>query len=121
VTQLNENTASVIADRFRALGEPMRLLLLNALRDGELSVSDLVEATGSGQANVSKHLQLLFRQGFVERRKEGTSTYYRIGDPAVFELCDLVCGRVRESLTEQQRVFGEPAGSTRQPGKSGAG
>ncbi len=109
MTQLNENTASIIADRFRALGEPMRLLLLNCLREGEQSVSQLVEATGSGQANVSKHLQLLYRQGFVARRKEGTSTYYRIGDPAVFELCDLVCGKVRESLSEQQKVFRDAA------------
>ncbi len=102
---LHDGTASLIAERFRALGEPTRLLILAALRDGERTVGDLVDLTGSGQANISKHLQLLHRQGFVERRKEGTSSFYRIADPAVFELCDLVCGTIREQLERQQQVL----------------
>ena len=68
-------------------------------------LGELVDRTGSGQANISKHLQLLHRQGFVERRKEGTSSCYRIGDPAVFELCDLVCGTIREQLERQQEAL----------------
>ena len=64
-----------LAERFKALGEPARLMLLNALRDGERTVSELMEATGLGQANVSKHLQLLHGLCFVERRKEGLYVY----------------------------------------------
>lgn len=56
-------------------------------------------ADGGGQANVSKHLQLLFQQGFVGRRKEGTTTWYRITDPQVFTMCELVCGGWRRSST----------------------
>jgi DNA-binding transcriptional ArsR family regulator len=83
-----------LSDRFKALGEPARLQLLAALRDGERSVSELVESTGLGQANVSKHLQQLCTAGFLTRRKEGTFAYYSLSDDEVFRLCDLMCGRV---------------------------
>lgn len=104
---MNRMTATMtdlVAERFRALGEPMRLRLLDLLRRSEeLSVGQLVEATGAGQANVSKHLQVLLAGGFVERRREGTSAYYRLADPTVFQLCDLVCGRVEETLEHKRR------------------
>ena len=71
---LNDTNADAIAERFKALGDPMRLRLLRALRDGECSVGDLAGRIGGGQANVSKHLQVLFQQGYVDRRKDGTMT-----------------------------------------------
>ena len=83
-----------LAERFMALGEPARLQLLSALRDGEQSVSDLVARTGLGQANVSKHLQQLTTAGFLSRRKEGTFAFYSLADDEVFMLCDLMCGRI---------------------------
>jgi len=104
--KLAPEMATIIAERFRTLGEPMRLKILHALRDGEQSVGGLVEAVGAGQANVSKHLQLLLREGFVERRKDGVTVYYRIADPRVFELCDMVCGGVRDEVREKSRVLG---------------
>lgn len=103
--ELNDKTASIVADRFRALADPTRLKILNTLRAGESTVGDLVDASGLGQANVSKHLQTLHRQGFVERRKDGTRTIYRVGDPAVFELCDLVCGNIRDQLDRQREAW----------------
>ena len=103
--ELTESTADVIAERFRALAEPMRLRLLNALRRGERSVGELAEVTGAGQANTSKHLQLLLQQGFLERRKEGTTTWYRVADPAVFELCSLVCGGLEEGLERRRKLL----------------
>lgn len=103
--QLNDVNAGLVAERFRTLGEPMRLRLLQALRDGERSVGELVEEVGAGQANVSKHLQLLHRMGFVQRRKEGTTALYRIADPNVFRLCELVCGGMREDLDEKRRLL----------------
>ena len=103
--ELNEKTAEVIADRFRALAEPMRLRLLNALRRGERSVGELAEETGSGQANASKHLQLLLQHGFLERRKEGTTTWYRVADPAVFALCALIGGGVEEELERRRKLI----------------
>ena len=103
--QLTDATAATIAERFRALGEPMRLRLLNALRDGECTVGELAERTESGQANVSKHLQLLHQQGFVERRKEGTTTWYRIADPSVFHLCEVVSGWLESELKRKQKLL----------------
>jgi DNA-binding transcriptional ArsR family regulator len=93
----------LIAGRFRLLAEPVRLRLLNALRSGERTVSELVAETGAGQANVSRHLALLHRQRVVSRRKDGLRVYYRIEDRAVFDLCELVCGSLEEDLRRRQR------------------
>lgn len=104
--QLTPQTVDLVADRFRTLGEPTRLRLLDQLRRGqERSVNELVDAIDAGQANVSKHLQILLAAGFVARRKEGTTVYYRLADPTVFQLCDLVCGRAEEVLDQRRRAF----------------
>jgi DNA-binding transcriptional ArsR family regulator len=96
---MSDRTLGMVAERFRMLGDVFRLRLLQVLADREMSVGELVEATGAAQANVSKQLQLLLRADFVERRKQGLHVYYRIADPSVFRLCDAVCG----SLTDQLR------------------
>jgi ArsR family transcriptional regulator len=95
----------LVAARFRMLGEPMRLRLLNELRGGEKTVTALVEATCAGQANVSKHLSLLTDAGMVGRRKEALNVYYFISDDSLFELCDLVCGRLQKEFAEKARHF----------------
>jgi ArsR family transcriptional regulator len=95
----------LVAARFRMLAEPMRLRLLNELRDGEKTVTTLVEAIGAGQANVSKHLSLLADAGMVGRRKEGLNVYYFIADESLFDLCDLVCGRLQKELADKARHF----------------
>jgi len=96
---------SRIAERFQGLSEPARLQLLSALMDGEASVGALAEATGLKQANVSRHLATLHRLKFVERRKQGLYTFYRIGDPGVFELCELMCGRVQADMDRVRAVL----------------
>jgi ArsR family transcriptional regulator len=102
---MSEALCDLVAERFRALGEPTRIRILDALRQRERSVTDLVAATGASQANVSKHLALLLRLGFVSRRKEGNHTYYRVGDPDVFRLCELVCGGARARVQRQQKIL----------------
>ncbi len=96
----------LVADRFRALGDPARLRILNALRGGERTVTELVELTRLSQANVSKHLALLLRLGFVRRRRSGSFTYYTLADRGVFRLCDAMCGRIENDVQKQQRVVG---------------
>jgi DNA-binding transcriptional ArsR family regulator len=93
---LTPELLELISERFKALAEPARLHILDALRGGEKTVSELMEETGLGQANASKHLQLLHGLGFVERRKEGLYVYYRLADDSVFQLCDIMCGRLVE-------------------------
>ncbi len=86
-----------VADRFRLLGDPTRLRILRALLNrGEATVTDIVAATGATQANVSKHLRLLSDARIVKRRAAGTSAFYRVIDPTVPELCDIVCGGIRQ-------------------------
>ena len=102
---LTPEVLTLVAERFKALGEPARLQLLRCLQGGELSVNELVEETGLGQANVSKHLQLLHAMGFVTRRKEGLFVYYALADRNVFKLCDLMCGRIEAQLEAQQRLL----------------
>lgn len=82
------------------LGEPMRIRLLDALREGEASVRELQEATGASQQNVSQHLGVLLRSGIVDRRKQGNFSVYSIADPTVFALCEEVCGGLRRQLDE---------------------
>ena len=92
-----------VASYFQALSEPTRLTLLNLLRDGERSVGELAQLTGFTIANVSRHLTLLCQRGLVTREGRGTSVFYRIADPSVFALCDLVCGNVAQQLDRQAR------------------
>jgi ArsR family transcriptional regulator len=103
--ELTPELIELIAEHFRALGEPARLSILNALRGGEKSVSELMEETGLGQANVSKHLQLLHSLGFVDRRKEGLFVRYRLAGREVFRLCDIMCGRVARETDRRSRVL----------------
>lgn len=81
-----------IATRFRVIGEPMRIRLLDAMRDGEATVGELVEATGASQQNVSKHLQVLHEAELISRRPAGREVYYEIADETVFAICEMVCG-----------------------------
>lgn len=86
-----------LATVFRVFSEAGRLALLQELKNGEMTVGELVELAGIGQAGVSKHLKMMFDAGVLSRRKEGTKVFYSVSDPMVFELCDLVCGKlVRE-------------------------
>lgn len=102
---LTPEVLTLIADRFKVLAEPARLDILNALRRRELSVSEIVEATALGQANVSKHLQLLHAQGFVSRRKDGLYAYYSLADERVFQLCEMMCERLTTEATARGRLL----------------
>ncbi|HWP72637.1 MAG TPA: metalloregulator ArsR/SmtB family transcription factor [Gemmatimonadaceae bacterium] len=92
--RMTPGTMDLVAERFRALGEPARLGILQALRDGERCVSELEADTGLNQANLSRHLQVLSATGMVRRRKDGLFVYYALADANVLKLCELMCGRV---------------------------
>ncbi|MEB3336351.1 MAG: metalloregulator ArsR/SmtB family transcription factor [Leptolyngbyaceae bacterium] len=94
-----------VAEYFSVLGEPMRLKILDLLRDGEKCVQDLVEATEMSQANVSKHLKVMLQAGILKRRSQGTAAYYSVEDDLIFELCHLVCDRLATRIEQQARSF----------------
>lgn len=102
---MSADLLALIAERFRALGEPARLQILQSLRAGERTVTELARSTGLGQANLSKHLQSLYTCGFVDRRKEGLYVYYHLADQDVFRMCDLVCGRMEEVERKRRRAL----------------
>ena len=91
---LSNEALSQVAAYFQALAEPTRLQILNLLRDGERNVGELAQLCGYTSANVSRHLALLSQHGLVVRESRGNSAYYRIADPSIYQLCDLVCGNI---------------------------
>jgi DNA-binding transcriptional ArsR family regulator len=103
---LNPEAAELVARRFRALADPTRLRILDHLRNhDEASVGEITEALGASQQNVSKHLSALHAEGFVARRKRGTSSLYRIADPGVHELCDGVTAGIESQLAALEAVL----------------
>jgi len=105
--RLSPAAIEMVATRFRILGEPLRIRLLQEMREGEKSVSELVAAVGSTQPNVSKHLRILQEAGFIARRQEGNLVYCRIEDPTVFELCNVVCTTLGEQLSTTAKMAAE--------------
>lgn len=103
---LPEPLIELVAERFRVLGEPMRLRLLDRLREGDATVGELQEALGASQQNVSKHLGVLHGAGIVSRAKEGTSVRYAIADDTVFALCEQVCGGLQRQFSDLAELVG---------------
>lgn len=102
--ELTPEILPMISERFRALADPARLHLLLCLKDRPMTVTELVNATGMQQANVSKHMQLLHDREFVTRRKEGLFVRYAIAGADVFRLCDIMCGRLEAATLARQRT-----------------
>ena len=103
---LPDDLAELIARRFRAIAEPMRVRLLDRLREGEASVSELAEQLDASQQNVSKHLAVLTDAGILGRRKDGIRVYYRIADEGVLGLCEQVCGSVQAQIAALTALVG---------------
>jgi len=106
---LSDPLIELIAARFRVLAEPMRIKILDQLRGGDATVSQLQEALRASQQNVSKHLGILHGAGMVTRGKDGNHVRYAIADEGVFELCEQVCGGVRRQLDELDSVLRPPS------------
>ena len=104
---LSDRARELMAVRFRALGEPMRLKILERLFRSPASVGEILDTVGGTQANVSKHLAVLRSGRLVSGRKDGNRTVYSISDPALERLCAVVCEAVsREARAEAKAVAG---------------
>jgi len=101
---LSIEVIDLVATRFRTLGEPIRIRILQSLQNGEQNVTALVAAIGSTQPNISKHLRILQEAGLVGRRQDGNNVYYAIADPTVFDLCDAVCNSIGTRLTKHASI-----------------
>ncbi len=98
---LNDDALAMVARYFGALSVPMRLKIMNSLRDGERNVSEITAETGCTQANVSKHLALLAQNGLVAKTQRGTNAYYRFADENVYRLCELVCAQLDRRYAQE--------------------
>jgi ArsR family transcriptional regulator len=102
---MSPEAVNLVAARFKVLAEPLRLQILQHLQSGESSVTAITNAVNSTQPNVSKHLKLLQDEGLVAKRPEGNTVYYMIADESIFELCDVVCGSLKEKYSERSAIF----------------
>lgn len=105
---LSKEAFQFIAARFKVLSEPLRLQILQALEDGEMSVSAITEAVAATQPNVSKHLKILQETGILARRQAGNTVYYAIADATVFALCEVVCSSLHEHFLAHASAFDGP-------------
>lgn len=104
---MSDEMLELIAQRFRLLSDPMRLRILHQLQHGEKSVTELVEATGASQPNVSKHLSTLRTHGLVRRRQEGNMAYFSIGAPFIFDVCSSVCDGMKDEWEQKTSLLGQ--------------
>lgn len=104
---LPDTLVELIAQRFRALGEPSRIRILERLRDAPRTVQELADELGFTQQNVSKHLGLLLSLGIVSRRREGSYSHYAIEDESIVRMCDEVCGTLQRQIAELHELVGE--------------
>lgn len=105
IANLSPASLGLMADFFKVLSEVSRLQIVCALKSGAKNVTEIIEITGLGQANVSKHLKMLTQAGVVSRRQEGVCVYYQIANPFLFELCDLVCNALSIQIEQQSQQF----------------
>ena len=92
------------ADICKTLSDPNRLMLLQELREGERSVSQLISNLGLAQSNVSRHLAVLRERSLVETRRDGTTIFYRLANPRIGEACDLVREVIQSQLVRNQAL-----------------
>ena len=102
---LPDGLVELIAQRFRVIGEPMRIKILDALREGPLTVNELSERLETTQQNVSKHVGVLAQAGIVAREKDGTKVHCSIADPVIFDLCEIVCGGLAQQVAELNELL----------------
>ncbi len=102
---MNDPVRRFKAEFFKALGHPVRLAILDHLRNGERSVNELQALLGCDQSTVSQQLSVLRNRGIVESRKEGTTVFYRAADPAIFRLLDVAREIFNNQLITTQEVL----------------
>lgn len=105
MSALSPTALSLMANFFKVLSEVSRLQIVCCLKTGAKNVTEIIEQTGLGQANVSKHLKMLSQAGVVARRQDGVCVYYQIANPFIFELCELVCDALSVQIEQQNKQF----------------
>jgi DNA-binding transcriptional ArsR family regulator len=103
ILEISPGALSLMAEFFKVLSEVSRLQIVCCLKSGAKNVTEIIEGTGLGQANVSKHLKILSQANIVTREQVGICVYYRIDNPLVFGLCNLVYDSLMEQAQHQSQ------------------
>lgn len=106
--ELSPAALNLMAEFFKVLSEVSRLQIVCSLKPGSKNVTEIIEATGLGQANVSKHLKILTQAGIVARDQVGVCVYYRIDNSILFGLCDLVYDSLAYQAEQQSQACFKP-------------
>lgn len=93
------------AEFCKGMAHPKRILVLNLLKEGDMTVNELVEKTGISQANLSQHLSILRRLGLLQARRVGANVHYSIADHRIVEACELVRKAIGERLRRSQTAI----------------
>ena len=107
VTPLDDAAIEAVAQWFRALGEPLRLRLLQLIVTHDCSVGELAQLAETTQPNVSKHLRSLQQAGIVERRQDGNSVFYTVADVRIFDVCSIICSSINERVAAQTKALAQ--------------
>ncbi|MDX2271114.1 MAG: metalloregulator ArsR/SmtB family transcription factor [Cyanobacteriota bacterium] len=105
MADLSPRMLANVADYFKVLSEVSRLQILCELRTGGKNVSEIMQATGMGQANLSKHLKVLTQAGIVSRQPRGVNVFYEITDPVCLEICEIVCQQLIAQISQQYQQW----------------
>ncbi|WP_162271662.1 ArsR/SmtB family transcription factor [Gemmata sp. SH-PL17] len=103
---LDRNALEAVSRLFAVLAEPTRLAILQCLKSGPKAVSELVDELGAKQANISKQLGILYAAGLLSRERDGNLVRYSIAESMIFELCELVCGKLRRDAERRLEALG---------------
>lgn len=88
----------------KALGHPLRLAIVDRLKDGETAAADLIAELGLSKANLSKHIALLAHGGIVESRREGRQIFYRLTDPEIHRACTMMRSILYRRLKKGEKL-----------------
>ena len=102
---LSDELMVLIAERFKVLGEPVRLRILHFIGESEKTVNEIAAGTGTSQPAVSKHLKVMQESGLLKRRQEKNFNYYSVADASILEMCETVCNSLRDRLETQSNLL----------------
>ncbi|MCL4417726.1 MAG: metalloregulator ArsR/SmtB family transcription factor [Actinobacteria bacterium] len=102
------------ADICKTISNPNRQAILDIIRDGEMSVTELVNRTGISQANLSQHLAILRSKSVVSTRREGNNIFYSISNPKIIKAYDLISEVLQEMLLSKNKTVSDAIESNSQ-------
>ena len=93
------------AEVIKAMAHPLRLAVLDCLKDGEQCVFDIAEYVGSERSNISRHLAIMSSAGILEQRKDGLKVLYRLKTPCIMNFFKCIGGVLKEQIEENKSLM----------------